>query len=81
MKIISYDGYLENSLYIHFTIEGGSSSLSIGDVVWCSETELEIDDGIAYDEELQQEFKDALTEYGARGLFTPIMGFIHRIVR
>lgn len=46
IKFISCDGYVKNTTYIHFTIEGGKSIDCIGDQVWISQDgkELEITD-------------------------------------
>ena len=80
MEIISFDGYVDDcSEYIHFTIKGGSKQLSIGDRVWCDETELEIADDILDDEELWEEFSDLMKEYGAGKLIKEIKGFIMRV--
>ena len=80
MEIISFDGRVdENSEYIHFTVKGGSKQLIIGDCVWCDETELEIADDILDDEELWEEFCNAMKEYGAGKLLREIKGFIMRI--
>ena len=49
IKIVSYNGYIDDTSYISFTIEGGDSSYYFGDQIWCDETELEIYDGVEED--------------------------------
>ena len=42
IQIVSFDGYVKDTDYVHFTIKGGSSNLCLGDIMYGNETELEI---------------------------------------
>ena len=75
IQIVSFDGYVKDTDYVHFTIKGGSSDLCLGDIMWGSETELEILDYAADDEEDWECICKTLDENGGHGIIKPIKGY------